>query len=75
TADEISAKLLEQDGIKESDFKIPEKNTLKSRGEYRDSFKQIHDINYKIEEDIVVFEFSLEKGAYATVVLREYMKN
>ncbi len=56
---------------------------MSSKGEYRQSFTEFMDFEIaKVEKDELsetgnkaVLKFSLSKGTYATVLLRELMKN
>ncbi len=81
--DEISSKILEKEKIKQTDFEIKELPELSSKGEYRNCFSFAENFKiFKIEKDElndkknkVVLQFSLERGMYATVFLREFMKN
>jgi len=74
-ADDISAKVLEADGIKREDFKVAGMGELASKGERRDAYAVAEDFTYSLEGDVATFGFSLGKGSYATVLLREYMKD
>jgi tRNA pseudouridine13 synthase len=74
-ADDLSAKTLEADGICNEDFNVKGMGELKSKGEYRSCFEQAEGLVYSIEGDYALFEFSLGRGSYATVYLREFMKN
>ncbi len=74
-ADPITRTLMEEDGIEAENFRVGGLEDYKSRGEYRDCFKQVYEFTRRMEEDYLTLEFKLEKGAYATVLLREYMKN
>jgi tRNA pseudouridine13 synthase len=73
--DDITARLLESDGIGVKDFDVPGMRALASRGEYREAYAVASDFRYKVEGQDAVFGFSLQKGSYATVFLREFMKN
>ncbi|ODS35965.1 MAG: tRNA pseudouridine(13) synthase TruD [Candidatus Altiarchaeales archaeon WOR_SM1_79] len=80
--DEISAGILEKEGITRDMFRIPGMRELSSRGNIRDCFIPVKDFEIlKIEDDELnegkkkaVLRFSLPKGCYATVLLREFMK-
>jgi tRNA pseudouridine13 synthase len=74
-ADGISARIIEADGIKTEDFKLRGMSELASKGEYRDTYSVAGEFTYRTEDGVAVFEFSLPKGNYATVFLREFMKN
>ncbi|MFW9923751.1 MAG: tRNA pseudouridine(13) synthase TruD, partial [Candidatus Thorarchaeota archaeon] len=71
--------LLEKDGLSKANFELKNVKGLKFPGRTRNivikpenlkvSMKEIND-----GEDIVLLEFSLNSGSYATIVLREFMK-
>ena len=65
---EIESQILSQEGVKQSDFKLP--FGLSSKGERRDLFLRFKDFEYS---DSTV-RFSLPPGGYATSVLREIMR-
>ena len=77
---------IEQGVIRELDvnlegFRVPDMPEIASKGLRREIILPIKP-EFSVEEDEVnegktkiVLEFSLQKGAYATTVLREYMKN
>ena len=67
---------LERDGISLKDFKH-EYREFSSAGSFRTAeipFEFSH-LKYEFEEDSVKFNFFLPKGCYATIFLREFMKN
>ncbi|MCX6695241.1 MAG: tRNA pseudouridine(13) synthase TruD [Candidatus Altiarchaeota archaeon] len=80
--DEITARMMDEDSVKPEYFRIREMPELSSRGEYRDCFKQAYDftvLETGVDElnegkNKLVIRFRLEKGNYATTVLREVMK-
>ncbi|MBD3388592.1 MAG: tRNA pseudouridine(13) synthase TruD [Candidatus Altiarchaeales archaeon] len=74
-ADDISAGIMEADGIEQADFEVDGMRDLKSRGEYRLCFEAAKGIEWRVDGDDAVFSFSLSKGSYATVVIREFTKN
>ena len=83
--DEITEKILEEEGIRKEDFLIKEMPEMSSKGEYRRSFFKFK--NFKVisienennsknnKNKKVSLQFSLPKGTYATILLREFMKN
>jgi len=81
--DEITAKIMDEEGIKKEEFLVKEMPEMSSKGEYRQSFIEFKDFEIaKVEKDELsetgnkaVLKFSLSKGTYATVLLRELMKN
>ncbi|MFH1403832.1 MAG: tRNA pseudouridine(13) synthase TruD [Candidatus Altiarchaeota archaeon] len=81
--DEESARILEEDGLTTEDFRVREMPELSSRGEYRkcfemaDEFKVVESGMDELNEGFLkaTLSFRLTKGCYATVFLREVMKN
>lgn len=81
--DDITARILGEEKIRIEDFKIRGMLELSSRGEYRDCYKPLYDFKLvEVTKDELnegktkaTVQFKLEKGCYATVVLREIMKN
>jgi len=51
-----------------------EHKEFSSKGYYRNAMAYIHDLSWKIENNTAQFSFSLMKGSYATIFLREIMK-
>ena len=77
---EIERAVIDEMRIDLTDFAIPKMPELASSGLRREvllSVQPIHEINDELNASCtkVALEFSLPKGCYATVVLREYMKN
>ena len=64
------SKILEQEEIAPKDFFIKEMQEVSSEGGFRQA--AIHCSDYSSSENIV--EFSLSRGSFATIVLREIMK-
>lgn len=81
--DEVSARLLESEGLSQSDFEVKPMPELSSDGEYRDCFMRVDGLEFRgVEADElnegflkVGLRFRLQKGSYATMVLREFIKN
>jgi len=83
TPDSITKNILEYEGISPKDFRLRSLSELSSKGtlrecfEYSDGFKivstgldELNDENFK-----TVLRFKLNPGVYATVFLREFLKN
>ncbi|MCD4703051.1 MAG: tRNA pseudouridine(13) synthase TruD [Methanosarcinaceae archaeon] len=77
---EIERRVLDELCVPIEGFRLPQMSKLGSRGLRREILLQT-DPTYRIGEDELnpgkqkaVLEFSLPKGSYATMVLREYMK-
>ena len=68
--DNYISKILQQEEIAPKDFYIPEMQEVSSEGGFRQASIQCSDFTSK---DNVV-EFSLSRGSFATIVLREIMK-
>ncbi|MGY5151939.1 MAG: tRNA pseudouridine(13) synthase TruD [Candidatus Nitrosopumilus sp. bin_6a] len=64
------SKILEQEEISPKDFFIKEMQEVSSEGGFRQS--AIHCTDYSSHENLV--EFSLSRGSFATILLREIMK-
>jgi tRNA pseudouridine13 synthase len=64
------SKILEQEEITPKDFFIKEMQEVSSEGGFRQS--AIHCSDYSSHDDMV--EFSLSRGSFATILLREIMK-
>jgi tRNA pseudouridine13 synthase len=83
SVDEFTAGVLEEEGVRLEDFRVRGMPTLGSRGELRDCFVGVEDIKLlEVRPDelnegcsAAVLRFTLPPGAYATTLLREYMKN
>lgn len=81
--DEITAKLLAEEGIEAEQFRVVEAPYLGSKGEYRECFIPVEGLAViEVSEDELnpektkaCIRFTLQKGNYATVLLREIMKN
>jgi tRNA pseudouridine13 synthase len=82
-ADEISRNILETEGVSIEDFRVKEFSKAGSKGGFRDCFVPAHDLSLldASQDDLnpecmkATLSFRLPKGSYATVLLREFMKN
>jgi tRNA pseudouridine13 synthase len=61
-------------GLEKSDFEVPKMPRLGSHGLRRSMRFQVWDASATPTDDGVLCEFSINKGSYATAVLREIMK-
>lgn len=68
---EIEKKLLEEEGITLSLFKIKKFPALSVKGAYRSALAPMVDFSFVRESGL--FRFSLQKGAYGTVALQEFI--
>lgn len=71
---EILAGLLRDEGVDRSMFRIPVAPEVASRGAWRPAVLPVPPIGLSQEGESVWFHFALPKGAYATVLLREFLK-
>lgn len=71
---EIERKIIAEEGLENKDFQVPNLHQCSSKGNRREVLGRIGDLVYKAGEDEVRFSFSLNKGCYATSLLREFMK-
>jgi len=74
---EIEREILEQEDIQPQDFKMKKMPECSVSGGLRRALAPIMNLRFKTDLDngtIVRFRFTLHKGSYATVVLREFMK-
>ena len=70
-------KILKEEGITKEHFKKIKFREINARGTYRPLFLPIEWENIeklKEKENVYVFIFSLQRAAYATIVMREFMK-
>lgn len=80
---EFLNEILINEGIRLYDFKfVAGSKAVFLKGSYRNAFiKLINNIKYTVEEDLIldgqnlILEFSLPRGSYATIILREFMKS
>ena len=66
--------LLKEEGVDRSMFRLPASPEVASRGAWRPAGLPVPPIGLIEEETAVRFRFALPKGAYATVLLREFLK-
>lgn len=71
---EMEKNILESYSLDKSDFEVPKMPRLGSHGLRRAVRFQVWDASAKATDDGVLAEFSINKGSYATAVLREVMK-
>jgi len=67
--------LLREEGVERTMFRLPATPEIASRGAWRPAVLPVPPIGLSVEGDGVRFRFSLPKGAYATVLLREFLKS
>jgi len=72
---EIEARILDEEKLEQKDFILPEFRKLNLKGTRREILAPVKDLTFEAEgEDDIQFEFQLNKGCYATTLMREYMK-
>jgi tRNA pseudouridine13 synthase len=71
---EIERAILREEEVRQDDFKVEANPDLGSRGTRRACLCQVSP-QVKVEGSCAELDFFLQKGSYATVVLREYMKS
>jgi tRNA pseudouridine13 synthase len=67
--------LMSEEGVNFRDFRKPEKKAINSAGGLHLLSIMMREIHGECEENNIVLKFQLRKGSYATVVMREIMKN
>ncbi len=72
---EIERKIIEEEGVKKDDFIIPEIPSISSTGTRRSIFAPVKGLSWELEGEALKIEFGLNKGCYATTLLREFMKH
>jgi tRNA pseudouridine13 synthase len=72
---EIERSVVESEGLKLHDFKVPEIPECNSRGSRRELLSHYKDLELTVGESELDVSFTLGKGCYATVLLRELMKS
>jgi tRNA pseudouridine13 synthase len=71
---EIEIEILREEGFVPRDYIIPEIRGLSSKGMRRELISQESDFDYEVGQEEIEVKFKLQKGCYATALLREYMK-
>ena len=71
---EMERSILREEGISPENFRVPENPDLGSRGTRRAALCHVKP-QIRVLENRAELQFTLPKGSYATVVLREYMKS
>jgi tRNA pseudouridine13 synthase len=68
-------RILEDEGVDRAMFRLPSSPEVASRGAWRPLTVPMPPLALHAEGEGVRFRFALPKGAYATVLLREFLKN
>ncbi len=72
---EMLEKMLKDEGITLMDFRSSENKALDSPGSLHLLSIKVPELNPRCDDDGLWLQFSLRKGSYATIVMRELMKN
>ncbi len=72
---EIERAVIEEEGVKGEDFIVSALPQCGSKGSRRELLARFRDLAYAAEGDDISMSFSLDKGCYATSLLREFMKS
>jgi len=72
--DKIIKEIMKQENITAKDFFIKEMQELSESGGFRQACYVCKNFKYKREENSLLVGFSVPKGSYATVLLRELIK-
>ncbi|HYA70950.1 MAG TPA: tRNA pseudouridine(13) synthase TruD [Thermoplasmata archaeon] len=75
TAGELLENLLQEEQIERGMFRVPAAPEVASKGAWRPAVLPVPPIGLSATEAGVWFRFALPKGAYATVLLREFLKS
>ncbi len=70
----VLEEVLRAEGVDRAMFRVPAAPEVASRGAWRPAVLPVPPIGIVGEDDGVRFRFALPKGAYATVLLREFLK-
>ncbi len=73
-AGRILAEVLAEERVRPDDFKVPVAPEVASRGTWRPVLLPVPPLGWAADGDGVEVRFALPKGAYATVLLREFLK-
>jgi tRNA pseudouridine13 synthase len=74
TMGEIERTVVEAEGLKPEDFVIPRMPRLSSRGMRRELLAVVRGLGWAVGGTNATLEFELQRGCYATSLLREFMK-
>ena len=72
---EMMKEILTTEGITFKDFRDPQMKSIDAPGGFHRASITLSDWEASIQDDSLLVKFILRKGSYATVVLRELMKN
>ncbi len=72
---EIERSIVGQEGLRPEDFIVPDIPRISSKGTRREILAPIRSLETEVVADTFRLSVELTRGAYATCLLREYMKN
>ena len=72
---EIEKKVVDGEALDSDDFIVAELLQASSKGMRREIVSPVKDLRCEIVQDGALFSFGLNKGCYATTLLREFMKS
>ena len=70
----IEKEIVETEDISREDFIVPAIPECSSKGSRRELLGRFKDLSIRVDGNSLVLSFSLDKGCYATSLLREFMK-
>lgn len=71
---EIERRVIEAEGVEKMDFQIVGLREASSKGIRRELLAQAKDLRIDFDGEVATFRFILNKGCYATSLMREFMK-
>jgi tRNA pseudouridine13 synthase len=71
---EIEMRVIEAEGVEKMDFQIVGLREASSKGIRRELLAQAKDLRIDFDGEVATFGFALNKGCYATSLMREFMK-
>ena len=71
---EIEREVIGEEDVVGEDFEIVGLREASSKGTRRELLATVRDLAITLGDDSATFRFTLNKGCYATCLLREYMK-
>ncbi len=71
---DIERRVIEAEGIERADFQIVGLREASSKGIRRELLAQCKDLMIDFDGEVATFRFALNKGCYATSLMREFMK-
>ena len=72
---EIEQGVVAREGVRPEDFIVPDIPRISSRGTRREILAPIRSLEAEVLEGTLRVSVELTRGAYATCLLREYMKS